>query len=121
MIEDEKSVSKRNVSLVRFNPKVRNELVLRGLNALSEVRDANLFLLKGAGHSWRREFFEAIEAFKQVIRIDPYSLTAYCSLGVAYRKLGRYTESLETYKQAIRIKPDFAEAPECVNENETLS
>ena len=51
---------------------------------------------------------EAIEAYKQAIRIKPDF--AHYNMGIAYCHLGRYHEAIETYKQAIRIKPDFADA-----------
>ena len=53
---------------------------------------------------------EAIEAFKQAIRIKPDFAEAHYNLGVVYGDLGKYQEEIEAYKQAIRIKPDFAEA-----------
>jgi tetratricopeptide (TPR) repeat protein len=53
---------------------------------------------------------EAIESYKQAIRIDPDHVEAHNNLGVAYGELGRYQEAIESYKQAIRIDPDHAEA-----------
>ena len=53
---------------------------------------------------------EAVEAFKQAIRIDPNDATTYTSLGLSYNQLGRRNEAIEAYKQAIRIKPDYASA-----------
>lgn len=53
---------------------------------------------------------EAIESFKQAIRIKPDYYFAHCGLGVSYGKLGMYREAIEAYKQAIRIKPDYADA-----------
>ncbi len=53
---------------------------------------------------------EAIEAFKQAIRIKPDHANAHYNLGVCYSKLGMDREAMEAFKQAIRIKPDFAEA-----------
>ncbi|MGD1041551.1 MAG: tetratricopeptide repeat protein [Sedimentisphaerales bacterium] len=53
---------------------------------------------------------DAIEAYKQAIRIKPDFAGAHYNLGVAYGKLGRYQDAIESYKQAIRIKPDYAEA-----------
>jgi tetratricopeptide (TPR) repeat protein len=51
---------------------------------------------------------EAIEAFKETIRIKPDCVGAYMNLGIAYFRLGRYEEAIEAYKQAIRIKSDLA-------------
>ena len=53
---------------------------------------------------------DAVEAFKQAIRIAPDSANAHCNLGYAYDKLGFYKDAIEAYKQAIRIDPDYANA-----------
>ncbi len=53
---------------------------------------------------------EAIEAYKQVIRIRPYDAEAYYNLGIASGALGRYQEAIDACQQAIRIKPDYAMA-----------
>jgi len=53
---------------------------------------------------------EAIEAFKQAIKIKPDYADAHCGLGLAYGNLGMNKEAIEAYKQAIRIKPDYANA-----------
>jgi tetratricopeptide (TPR) repeat protein len=53
---------------------------------------------------------EAIEAYKQTIRIKPDLAEAHNNLGVTYDNSGMYREALEAYNQAIRIKPDHANA-----------
>lgn len=53
---------------------------------------------------------EAIDAYKQAIRIKPDDAKAHNNLGVAYAESGMYKEAIEAYKQAIRIKPDDAKA-----------
>lgn len=56
-------------------------------------------------------YHEAIEVWKQAIRIDPDNVKAHTVLGWCYYfKLGRYQDAIEAWKQAIRINPDFAEA-----------
>jgi tetratricopeptide (TPR) repeat protein len=53
---------------------------------------------------------EAIEAYKNAVRIKPAYVEAYYNLGNACSALGRYTEAIEVYKQAIRIQPDLIDA-----------
>jgi tetratricopeptide (TPR) repeat protein len=53
---------------------------------------------------------EAVEAYKQVIRIDPDNAKAHNNLGNAYFSSGMYKEAIEAYKQTIRIDPDDAQA-----------
>jgi tetratricopeptide (TPR) repeat protein len=53
---------------------------------------------------------EAIESYKQAIRIDPDFAEAHHDLGVAYGELGKHEEAIKSFKQAIRIDPDYAEA-----------
>lgn len=51
---------------------------------------------------------EAIEAYKQAIRIKPDYAEAHYNMGVLNNKLGMDKEAIEAYKQAVRIKPDYA-------------
>jgi tetratricopeptide (TPR) repeat protein len=53
---------------------------------------------------------DAIEDYKQAIRIKPSLAEAHYNLGAAHAKLGRWQEAMEAYKQAIRIKPDDLES-----------
>jgi tetratricopeptide (TPR) repeat protein len=53
---------------------------------------------------------EAIDLFHLALQFDPGYAEAYCNLGGAYGKLGRYTEQIEACKKAIKIKPDYAQA-----------
>jgi tetratricopeptide (TPR) repeat protein len=55
---------------------------------------------------------EAMEDFKQAIKIKPDYAEPLDALGVAYARLGRFAEAIEASKQAIRIKPDLADAHE---------
>ena len=53
---------------------------------------------------------EAIDAYKQAIKIKPNYESAYNNLGVVYGNLGRGIDSIDAYKQAIKFKPDYAMA-----------
>ncbi|MGD1041644.1 MAG: tetratricopeptide repeat protein [Sedimentisphaerales bacterium] len=51
---------------------------------------------------------DAVESYKQAIRINPDYAEAHYNLGVACGKLGRRQDEIESYKQAIKIRPDYA-------------
>lgn len=53
---------------------------------------------------------EAIESFKQAIKIAPDDAWAHLGLGRAYLKSGKFKETIESYQQVIRIAPDDARA-----------
>ncbi len=50
---------------------------------------------------------EAIEAYKQAIRIKPDDATALFMIGVSYNNLSLYNEAIESFKKAVKINPDF--------------
>ena len=51
----------------------------------------------------------AIEAYKEIIRLNPNIAYAYYYLGQSYGP-SLLSEAIEAYKEAIRIKPDYADA-----------
>ena len=53
-------------------------------------------------------YIKAIDAYKQVIHIDPNNANAYYNLSVTYKNLGLYKDAIEARKQAIRIDPNDA-------------
>ena len=53
---------------------------------------------------------EAIEAYREALRLKPDSAPAWFNLGLAYGELGRHREAIEAYREALRLKPDDAEA-----------
>jgi tetratricopeptide (TPR) repeat protein len=53
---------------------------------------------------------EAIEAYKQAIRISPRFAEAHNNLGNVYGKLGDHRSAVQAYTQAISNDPNFAEA-----------
>jgi len=49
---------------------------------------------------------EAEEAYKEVLKINPDTTNVYNSLGILYRKQGKFEESLKQYHLAIKVNPD---------------
>jgi tetratricopeptide (TPR) repeat protein len=74
------------------------------------LRDVGFYFNRGNDHSNSGKYEEAIESYKQAIKLNPDDAYAHTRLGVAYRKSGMYEDAIESYKQAIRINPDDADA-----------
>ena len=53
---------------------------------------------------------EAIEAYKQVVRINPQSAEALHDLGLGYSSAGQWQEAMDSFKKAVSIKPNLAQA-----------
>jgi tetratricopeptide (TPR) repeat protein len=53
---------------------------------------------------------EAVNAYKEVVRLEPDLAEAGGGLGAAYSNLGRYQEAVEANKEALRLKPNHADA-----------
>ena len=77
-----------------------------------DVKDAEHYFNLGISNGKSGKYQEAVDAYKQAIRIKPDFTAAYYNLGHAYRKLGKNQEALGAFKQAIRIRPDLAIAHE---------
>jgi tetratricopeptide (TPR) repeat protein len=76
------------------------------------VKDAEHYYNLGIANGKSGKYQEAVDAYKQAIRIQPDFAAAHYNLGHAYRKLGKNQEALDAFKQAIRIRPDLAIAHE---------
>jgi tetratricopeptide (TPR) repeat protein len=110
MAEGSKALVKTASALTRFDPKARNKLVVRGLVALSEARDADFYFFKGEEHRIRDELEQALDNYQKALDIDPTHsdslfFMGYCYLWIAcyYGKVNdnprRAIEALETLKK----------------------
>lgn len=61
-----------------------------------------------AFQAWDME--RAIQAFTQVVELEPGYAPAYHMRGVAYREIDRLEEALADLDRAIELQPDFAQA-----------
>jgi len=53
---------------------------------------------------------EAIEAFKQSLRLTPEDAQTHFGMGMTYSKSKAYKDALESFKKAVRYKPDWPDA-----------
>ena len=53
---------------------------------------------------------EAIEQFKQALRIKPQSAEVHYNLGNAFIQQGNVKDAMQHYEEALRIRPDLTAA-----------
>jgi hypothetical protein len=76
----------------------------------SEPANVNAWYGLGIAYGKLTRYQDAIDAFRQAVRIDPRDARAWTNLGVAYGKLARYQDAIGAFRQAVRINPTFARA-----------
>jgi tetratricopeptide (TPR) repeat protein len=52
----------------------------------------------------------AIDAWRNVIKIDPSDETSFFNLGYSYQEVGRHRDAIAAYKSALALKPDDTSA-----------
>jgi tetratricopeptide (TPR) repeat protein len=75
--------------------------------ALGAGGEAWEWALRGEQHYKAGRYNEAIEAFKEAVRLRPNFAKAYNNLGSAYNSIGKYDEAIAALKQAIRLNPNI--------------
>jgi tetratricopeptide (TPR) repeat protein len=75
--------------------------------ALATKDDPKILAYFNMGNAYAelRQYPEAIESYKQAIKIDPELSKPHNNLGLAYAALGRTAEAADEFKEAARLKP----------------
>ena len=76
----------------------------------SEAENAEAWYELGEAYFNLNRYNDAVDAYRQAIRIEPENATAWLKLGFAYLYLNRYNDAADAYRQAIRINPEDAAA-----------
>jgi tetratricopeptide (TPR) repeat protein len=64
----------------------------------------------GATNERTGRFEQAIQAFKQAIRLSPTNHAVHYNIGNALRRQGKLDEAVTAYRKALSIKPDYVGA-----------
>jgi tetratricopeptide (TPR) repeat protein len=105
----------RSLSLAMSVKLIKDKISSKRVTAIKESgledygKTAWYWFFLGNGYDKSGMHKEAIDAYKQAIKIDPVLAYTHCGLGIVYYKSGKYKEAIEAWKQAIRIDLDFAE------------
>lgn len=81
-----------------------------GSNADSSDAEAMRLYESALSLSEAGKLDEAIEAFKQSLRLKPEDPQSNFSLGMTYSKVKNYKEAFESFKKATKFRPDWADA-----------
>lgn len=71
--------------------------------------DTDLHLLLGQAHHRAKGYSDALEEYRQVLRLRPDNAEALVCMGVLYCEMGMYNEAVEAYMKAIEVRPDAVE------------
>ncbi|MBM4129177.1 MAG: tetratricopeptide repeat protein, partial [Nitrospira sp.] len=66
---------------------------------------AESYFKRGYANETEERYAEAIDAYRQAIKMRPDYMEAYINLGIMYYRLGRYHEAIEAYQQALKRDP----------------
>jgi tetratricopeptide (TPR) repeat protein len=58
----------------------------------------------------QRDFLQSIDAYQNVIEMDPTYIEAYNNLGIVYQEIGNFSKALEVYQKAIELNPQYEKA-----------
>lgn len=87
-----------------------SDTVLPKMVALPKVVNADASYNPGVSYEEPSLTEQAIEAYKQAVRINPQDVDAWDNLGANYAEAGNNVLAIKAYKQVVRIKPQDAGA-----------
>lgn len=59
----------------------------------------------------QKNYSKALEAYFQVLQVDPNNFHAYNNMGIIYKKVGQLKDSLFCYQNAQKLRPDYYLVP----------
>jgi len=82
------------------------------MNEVNEEKSSyvNAWFAQGIASDNLKKYDEAIEAYRQTLRLQPEHADAWYNLGIAYGNLKKYAMAILAYEEAVRIEPEKARA-----------
>jgi tetratricopeptide (TPR) repeat protein len=78
--------------------------------SLDTYLQANSLFREAYGHLERQEWKEAVEGFREVLKLDKKCVQAHGNMGMCLGALGRKAEALEELDRALELDPDYEPA-----------
>ncbi|NOZ83902.1 MAG: tetratricopeptide repeat protein [Epsilonproteobacteria bacterium] len=76
---------------------------------IKQAEIGNLYNL-GLAHYEINNYNEALQAFREAVKINPDHAKAFYGIGNIHMKLARHSEAIEAFKQAISLDSNFKDA-----------
>ncbi len=76
----------------------------------SEPENAGAWFGLGNAYNGLKQYDQAIQAYREALRIQPEHANAWYNLGIAYNHLKQYDQAIQAYREALRIQPEDASA-----------
>lgn len=65
---------------------------------------------EGNRYAWEKQYDQAVDAYRQAIKLDPALAAAYHGLGKVYVNMGRSADALVPMQTAVRLAPNDSSA-----------
>ncbi len=105
---------KYNLAIMAFNKALKiNNVLVKCYTGLAEaykgkgdLEKYKYYLQKAADEYARRDNFDEVkELFIKILKTDPNAPNPYNTLGIRFRKMGKYNLAIDAYKQALKLNP----------------
>lgn len=73
----------------------------------AEAGNPLAWFVLGRAYGEMRRYPEAIDAYRQNLRVDPQDVYAHNNLGNSYHAIHRYRDAMMAYHAAVRANPDY--------------
>ncbi len=105
---------KYNLAIIAFNKALKlNNFLIKCYTGLAEaykgkgdMEKYKYYLQKAADEYAKRDNFDEVkELFVKILKTDPNAPNPYNTLGIQFRKRGKYKLAINAYKQALKLNP----------------
>ena len=112
---EEKGKRKKLLQAIRFHHEGKYKKAVEITSSLfktseekADICASGLFLARALTEMNR--YYEAIEIYEKLIRLEPYTGRYYSNMGFCLKETQKTFEALECYQKAIELNPDYAHA-----------
>ena len=76
------------------------------MSKIQKLKEAKEYYNIGNTYRDKKDYDEAIKAYRRAIELEPDYADAYYNLGLAYAGKGEYDRAIEAFNQVIKLSSD---------------